>query len=95
MVFSVALRMPSSLPRASAAATVGSSRVDTDPVIAEGKRIKGIAMPEKTPNNVSASSEVMPESTRWPGIRMASPLCKSVSSTRLAARGRARTVSSL
>ena len=41
MVFSVALRMPSSLPRASAAATVGSSRVDTDPVIAEGKKDKG------------------------------------------------------
>src|SRR5699024_10461113 len=82
-------------PAAWVALTAGISTVPTEFVIAEGKRMHGIAMPLSTPYVLRASLQVIQKSCTQAGIEAASTLCSRVTAARLAIRGDDRLKSSL
>ena len=71
-------------------ATVGSRRTAIELVMAEGNRIKGMAIPVSTPYMEKASSLFNPKAWRRLGIQMASALPRRFNTSRFPIKGRAR-----
>ena len=78
-----------SLPAACASETVGSRTTARELVIADGKKIKGSAIPVSTPYVLRASALDRPNSSSLLGTKIASRLCRQPRISRLPISGRA------
>ena len=79
--------MASSFPAACCPAMVGRSIVERADVIAEGNKIKGNAIPVSAPYRLRDCAFVSPDASSFPGMRMASVLCKRLTSMRFRVSG--------